>query len=24
VKFSPPATGQKRVEIQFPSIPANQ
>jgi opacity protein-like surface antigen len=24
VKFSPPATGQKRVEIQFPAIPANQ
>jgi hypothetical protein len=24
VKFSPPATGQKRVEIQFPAVPANQ
>jgi hypothetical protein len=24
VKFSPPATGQKRVEVQFPAIPANQ
>jgi hypothetical protein len=24
VKFSPPATGQKRVEIQFPSVPANE
>lgn len=24
VKFSPPATGQKRVGIQFPSLPANQ
>jgi hypothetical protein len=24
VKFSPPATGQKRVGIQFPAIPANE
>src|ERR1700744_1281222 len=24
VKFSPPATGQKRVEVQFPAVPANQ